>query len=417
MVLCKPYVQERLAGASFGMVGYLDRIGAGSVLANPEVMDFDWMPPELVGRETIQRELASKFSALAHPEGAGRAVITGPVGSGKTVLADTFCRDIQRHLSGKRNIRSVKVNCRNASTSMRVVQRILHLLDPGHPDRGLSMGELLLSLRRLLRREASHLIVVLDEVDHMLRRSGDDLLYQLLRIDEDQEGKGTMSLILISQEQVLDVLETAVISRMGASNHLKVSGYTADGLEAIAAQRAQLGLVLGTYTPEIIRLIAEKAAHTGDARKVIELLNAAVERCERRQDGHNATHLIIEDVHEPSNTSFTAQGSNLELIDDLNAHPMLVLLAVCRRLTNQETMTTGDVEQLYAVVCEEYEVKMKSHTTVWKYLKEFETRQLLVTRVATIGGGRGRTTHLSMPHFLPKDIASRLEMLLKKKIR
>ena len=57
------------------MVGYLDRIGAGSVLANPEVMDFDWMPPELVGRETIQRELASKFSALAHPEGAGRAVI------------------------------------------------------------------------------------------------------------------------------------------------------------------------------------------------------------------------------------------------------------------------------------------------------------------------------------------------------
>ena len=126
------------------------------------------------------------------------------------------------------------------------------------------MGELLLSLRRLLRREASHLIVVLDEVDHMLRRSGDDLLYQLLRIDEDQEGKGTMSLILISQEQVLDVLETAVISRMGASNHLRVSGYTADGLEAIAAQRAQLGLVLGTYTPEIILLISEKAAHTGD---------------------------------------------------------------------------------------------------------------------------------------------------------
>ena len=115
------------------------------------------------------------------------------------------------------------------------------------------MGELLLSLRRLLRRESSHLIVVLDEVDHMLRRSGDDLLYQLLRIDEDQEGKGTMSLILISQEQVLDVLETAVISRMGASNHLRISPYSVDGLEAIALQRAKLGLVLGTWSPEIIR--------------------------------------------------------------------------------------------------------------------------------------------------------------------
>ena len=399
------------------MASYLDRIGAGSVLADPEVMDFDWTPPELVGREMVQRELASKFATLSHPEGAGRAVITGPVGSGKTVLADTFCRDIQRHLSGKRNVRSVKVNCRNASTSMRVVQRILHLLDPGHPDRGLSMGELLLSLRRLLRREASHLIVVLDEVDHMLRRSGDDLLYQLLRIDEDQEGKGTMSLILISQEQVLDVLETAVISRMGATNHLRIKPYTVDGLEAIALQRAQLGLVTGTWTPEIIRLIAEKAGPSGDARKAIELLNAAVERCEFRQDGHNESHLIIEDIHEPTNAAIVTTGSNLEVIDDLPPHAMLVLLAMCRRLTNQESMTTGDVEQLYVVVSEEYEVKMKSHTTVWKYLKEFETRQLTVSRVATIGGGRGRTTHLSMPHFLPKDLGSRLEMMLKKHFR
>ena len=28
------------------MTSYLDRIGAGAVLANPEVLDFDWTPPE-----------------------------------------------------------------------------------------------------------------------------------------------------------------------------------------------------------------------------------------------------------------------------------------------------------------------------------------------------------------------------------
>ena len=132
------------------------------------------------------------------------------------------------------------------------------------------MGELLMSLRRILRKETSHLIVVLDEVDHMLRRSGDDLLYQLLRIDEDQNGKGTLSLILVSQEQVLDVLETAVISRMGSTNHIRIKPYTVEGLEAIANQRATQGLVHGTWTTEILRLIAEKAAPTGDARRVIE---------------------------------------------------------------------------------------------------------------------------------------------------
>ena len=396
------------------MTNYLDRIGAGLILANPEVFNFDYVPEHMVGRGEIQNELASKFTTLHLPEGSGRVVITGPVGSGKTALAQTFCRDIQRHLLNKRNIRSVHVNCRNASTSMRVVQRILHELAPGHPDRGLSMGELLMSLRRILRKETSHLIVVLDEVDHMLRRSGDDLLYQLLRIDEDQNGKGTLSLILVSQEQVLDMLETAVISRMGSTNHLRITPYDVDGLEAIATQRASRGLVPGTWTPEIIRLVAEKAAPTGDARRVIELLNAAVERCEFRQDGHSERRLTVEDIHLPLTNEPTTVGSNLEHIDDLNANAMLVLLALCRRLTKQESMTTGDVEQLYAVVCEEYEQKMKSHTTVWKYLKDFEERQIITSRVAAITGGRGRTTHLSMPHYLPKDLASRLEMLLKK---
>ena len=64
------------------MVDYLDRIGAGLVIAHPEMLDFDHVPEELVGRENIQRELASKFSTLASPDGATRAVITGPVGSG-----------------------------------------------------------------------------------------------------------------------------------------------------------------------------------------------------------------------------------------------------------------------------------------------------------------------------------------------
>jgi len=95
---------------------------------------------------------------------------------------------------------------------------------------------------------------------------------------------------------------------------------------------------------------------------------------------------------------------------------MLVLLAICRRLRKESSMTTGDVESLYAVVCEEYDQKMKSHTTLWKYLKELEKRQLIVTRISAVTGGRGRTTHLSMPHFLPSDIAKRLEMLVKRQL-
>ncbi|MCH1540007.1 MAG: AAA family ATPase [Candidatus Poseidonia sp.] len=399
------------------MSHYLDRIGAGFILARPDTLDFDYVPEELVGRDDIQHELASKFNKISSPDGTGRAIITGPVGSGKTVLAKTFCRDIKRHMSGKRDIQIAQVNCRNASTSMRVAQRILHSLDPGHPDRGLSMGELLLSLRKLIRRASVHLIIVLDEVDHMLRRSGDELLYQLLRIDEDQEGTGTLSLILISQEQVLEFLETAVMSKFGKTNHIRVPSYTKEGLEAIVRQRAEAALVPGTWDDGILRLLAEKAAPSGDARQVIEFLSSAVERCEFRQDEHTERKLTVDDVNALNHVMATDVGVRLELIDTLSPPTMLVLLSMCRRLKTQDSMTMGDVEALYAVVCEEYEQKTRSHTTLWKYIKSLEQEGIIESHVAAVSGGRGRTTHLSMPHFLPADLASRLELLLPKLLR
>ena len=399
------------------MSDYLDRIGAGFIISNPEALDFDFVPNEIVGRENIQSELANKFTSIDRHDSSCRAIITGPVGSGKTVLAKTFCRDLQRHLVNKREIMIAHVNCRNASTSTRVVQRILHEIDPGHPDRGLSMGELLLSLRKLTRKNSSHLIVVLDEVDHMLRKSGDDLLYQLLRIDEDQQGKGTLSLILISQEQVLDVLETAVISRMGKTNLIQMPPYKFEELSKIAKQRASMALNEGTYSDEILNLIADKAVHSGDARLVIELIKAAGRASEFRQDGHTERRITIKDVYSQDENLAIDVISEIQSVDDLRPHEMLVLLSICRRLRKEETMTTGDVEQLYAVVCEEYGQKMKSHTTIWKYLKELEKRQIIISRIASISDGRGRTTHLSMPHFLPADLANRVEMLLKKRLK
>ena len=276
---------------------------------------------------------------------------------------------------------------------------------------------MLLSLRKMLRRTSTHLIVVLDEVDHMLRRSGDELLYQLLRIDEDQEGTGTLSLMLISQEQVLDVLETAVLSKFGQSNHLRIQPYTVEGLEAIARQRAEMALVPGTWSDATVRLLAERAAGSGDARRVIEYLSSAAERCEFRQDGHTEQVITVDDIHAMSDTVAVDTQTRLEVVDDLPAQGMLVLLAMCRRLRTEESMTMGDVERLYTVVCEEYDQKPKSHTTLWKYAKQIEREGVISTRVATVPGGRGRTTHLSMPHFLPADIASRLELLLPKRLR
>jgi cell division control protein 6 len=393
------------------MSSYLDRIGAGFILNKPEVFGFDYVPEMLVGREDLQGQLASLFSTISHPEGTGRAIVTGPVGSGKTALVKRFCDDVIRHVADKRNIKYVHVNCRNASTASRVMQKIVQDLDPGHPDRGLGVGELLTSLRRMLQGDNSHIIVVLDEVDHLLRQSGDDIIYKLMRIDEDGNRAGTLSAILISQEQVLDWLENAVISRLGRSNHIRVPPYDESGLLKIATQRRDIGLVSGTCTDEILSLISQAAAPSGDARQAIELLEGAAKRAE----SSGRSSIEPKDVQK----TVVTLPNNVDSmnIEELPSHAMLILLGLCRRLKKKENVTSGEAEKLYHVVCEEYDQDPKGHTTFWKHLKRLAQEDIIVSKTAKSDVGRGRTQHISMPHMLPSDVARRLETLIPSRLR
>ena len=92
------------------MSGYLDRIGAGKILVNREPISFDWTPGNLVGRDKELSVLAAMFSHIGDQNSSCRAVITGPVGSGKTVLSKRFGEDLLKHLEGKRKISYAHVN-------------------------------------------------------------------------------------------------------------------------------------------------------------------------------------------------------------------------------------------------------------------------------------------------------------------
>lgn len=390
---------------------YLDVIGAGLIILDSEPFSFDYVPEKLVGRDEILREMALKFSPVITANGSGKAVLSGPVGTGKTSVAKRFCRDLQARFESSRKIKYVHINCRNHSTPMQVLHRIVSVFDEGHPDRGLAMGELLSSIRKLAKRDSSHIIVILDEVDRLLRKSGNDVIYQLLRIDEDQSSSGTLSLIMISQEQVLDILEGAVISRLGTSSLVKFKPYSVDQLYQIVEQRAKLTIKPTSYDDSILKLIAEGAESYGDARRVIESLNNAVLKAE----SEGRTSIEIGDVQKAS-TQVNPSMSE-DIVKNLSTHQKLVSLAICRRLKKESRMTSKDVQGLYAVVCEEYMVKAKGATTIWKMINDLEISGIISREVSNLENTRGRTTYISMPNALPNDLATRLEMLIGAELR
>ena len=385
------------------MAEYLDRIGAGKVLVDRSPLSFDWTPPNLVGRDREFSSLASMFMGIGSEGVSGRAVVIGHVGTGKTVLTRRFGEDVIRELEGVRKIAFSHVNCRNHPSTNQVLQQIALSLDSRHPERGFSSGEIIQTIRRNIRSRGLHMILVLDEVDVLIRRDNSDLIYKLLRIDENQGGQGTISLILVSQDlSLMGMMEPAIISRLGESNVLKLEPYDYNGLIGISKQRYEASCRPGSVSDDILDKIGRFAADTGDARLAIELLEAAVRRAE--MDGRG--EVTLSDVMPSTIRSASVEPSQ---VDSLSTHQKLVLLGICRRLRKEEEVSSGDARKLYEVICEEFSMKPRSYTTFWKHLKALEREGLLEARSTNTSVGRGRTTYITMTNTAPATIGSRIE--------
>ena len=385
------------------MAEYLDRIGAGKVLVDRSPLSFDWTPPNLVGRDRELSSLASMFMGIGSEGVSGRAVVIGHVGTGKTVLTRRFGEDVIRELEGVRKMAFSHVNCRNHPSTNQVLQQIALSLDSRHPERGFSSGEIIQTIRRNIRSRGLHMILVLDEVDVLIRRDNSDLIYKLLRIDENQGGQGTISLILVSQDlSLMGMMEPAIISRLGESNVLKLEPYDYNGLIGISKQRYEASCRPGSVSDDILDKIGRFAADTGDARLAIELLEAAVRRAE--MDGRG--EVTLSDVMPSTIRSASVEPSQ---VDSLSTHQKLVLLGICRRLRKEEEVSSGDARKLYEVICEEFSMKPRSYTTFWKHLKALEREGLLEARSTNTSVGRGRTTYITMTNTAPATIGGRIE--------
>ena len=386
------------------MADYLDRIGAGLILVSKEPLSYDWTPPELIGRGEELREMASMFLGIENHNVSCKAVVTGNVGSGKTVLTRRFCMDVSAKLEGRRKVSVAHVNCRNHPSSSQVLQQIALSLDSGHPERAFSSAEVIQNIRRNLRHHESHLLLILDEVDVLVRRDSSDLIYKLLRIDADQEGDGSLSLILVSQDESLfSLFEKAIKSRLGASNSIQLGPYAAIDLEGIARQRYDASCRPGAISDEVLAKIGVFAEDSGgDARMAIELLDNSIRRAE--MDGREK--VLEEDVLPSEVRSPSVEPSQ---IDKLNVHQRMVLLGICRRLRKEEEISSGDARKLYELVCEENNEEARGYTTFWKYLKHLESQGLIVSRASSSHRGRGRTQYITMPNSVPAVIGDRIE--------
>ena len=378
------------------------------IIRDARVFDYDYVPDKLIGRDEQMKALELLFRPLAEYGRPCTAMLTGPVGTGKTAAAKYFCRNLSEHCSGKGSpIDIMFVNCRNRNSEAAVLLQMVQHFDRGFPERGFSPDQMWRALRSHISNEGKDVVIVLDEVDVLFKKNTMDLVYQISRFTEGGPDVGrSVSLVMISQEPLLNMLDEASFSSFRRANSVVFDRYDQKELKDIVVQRANAGIIPGMIGDEPMDMIAESSAEYGDARMAIELLDKAANIAENE----GASEINAEHVRGAEAMIYsTVSESKLKTLDKSR---MLALLAISRAIKKSQYISITAAEKTYAVVCEEYGETPRKHTQFWTYVQDIEKMGIISTVV--INDSNGRTTLISLPGVPSKVLSEKMESLLEK---
>ena len=383
---------------------------SSSVIKDGKKLSFEYVPEKLVHRDEQMKSLEMLFRPMVFEGRPCSAFLNGSVGTGKTATAKRFSEDMIRYCaSNNKQMDSIFINCRVRNTEHGIIIQLLRYYDAGYPDRGFSADEMMRSLKRHIETKARPLLIILDEVDMLLKSSNKDLIYQLSRFTEDLKGVSSVSMMLISQNPVVEMLDDASLSSFKRANTVTFNRYTRDELRDIAKIRADEALISGSMDNEVIDLLADVSKDYGDARLVIEMLEKAAFIAEDRSEGC----ITADDVRIANALIYSNVSANK--LASLDMKRKLALLSIARAIKGNPFVSITAAEKTYAIVCEEYGQIARKHTQFWTYVQDMERMNLLETVVKSEAEG-GRVTYISIPDIPPKELAKNLEYLLESPI-
>lgn len=368
---------------------YLDNIFDKAVkgtdlIKNRKTLTIDYVPEKLPFRDEESKIIAQVLSVVLKGGRPSNLLVFGKPGTGKTaVVKNVIARLKRKSIEHGIEITVTIINAKTSNTSYKVLYDIAEDMGINRFDKkvrvhftGLSMGEATDRILEFLKRNNLHVVLVIDEIDSLVERNGDDVLYSLTRANERLLDSGFISLIGISNSLTFkDKLDPRVRSSL-SEEEIIFNPYTIIQLREILNDRSKLAFNDGSISQAAINLCAAVAGkENGDARKAIDLLRVAAEIAEReRADMVNENH--IREAQEK-----IEKDTNYEVIRNSTTHTKIIILSI---LKSQSGMT-GDVYDIYVSLCNQIEHDSLTQRRVTQIISELDQLGLITSNVVSHG--------------------------------
>jgi len=290
------------------------------ILRDKRKLEVSYVPEKTPCREDEKKRLSLLLENR-------RALISGGVGTGKTLLA--------KHTGG-----DVYVNCYTNRSEHKVLEEILHQIRPNFSTAGLTS-------QRLWKEITGEHLIILDEVDGMDSKDLGHFAYTISR--QAEMGGGICYVAVTRSALMLEQLvhDPAAWSTFAEKAVVELRPYTREQMVEILSYRADESLTKGTYE-EVLPLIADIASvSAGHMRSAIDLLRNSAMIADQR--GHDM--IMPEDVREANQEGWFGD------IGEMEKNHALMLLSVATLCTGRAYADKKDIFEEYISKCEEYGVE------------------------------------------------------------
>lgn len=377
------------------------------IFTNRSALTISFTPETIPHRDQQIAELGRILAPALRGAKPSNVFIYGRTGTGKSLVSKYVGQALERSASTNgHKIKTIYTNCKmkhTADTEYRLLSMLIKEFGQEVPFTGLPTDRLYNIFFEALDAQKQMVILIIDEIDALVQKVGDGILYNLTRMNGELK-QSKISIIGITNDlSFVENLDPRVKSSLN-EEELIFPPYNALQLQDILNNRAQIAFSNGTIDSGVIQKAAALAAQEhGDARRALDLLRVAGEIAER------GAELNVKITHVDVAQEKIDIDRVIEIVRSQPKQSQAVLWSIIQLAEKAKEVETGDVIETYQKICAEAGLKPLTQRRVSDLIAELDLFGIINTSVVSKGRyGRTRTIKIN----IPENVLQNLKKLL-----